>query len=65
MAKKKLSYQEAMDQLQVIVSKLESNDTNIDELSGLVSQAVDLVKSCREKLRKTEEDLDQALDEEN
>lgn len=63
MAKKKLSYQEAMDQLQVIVSKLEKNDTNIDELSGLVSQALELVKSCRQKLSKTEEDLNQALEE--
>jgi len=62
MAKKKLSYQEAMDQLQVIVSKLEKNDTNIDELSGLVSQALELVKSCRQKLSKTEEDLNQALE---
>jgi len=64
MAKKNLNYQEAMDQLQSIVQKLENDDTSIDELSGLVSEALELVKSCRSKLRKTEEGLNKALEKE-
>jgi len=63
MAKKKLNYQETMDQLQAIVKKLENDDTSIDELGGLVSEALQLVKSCRNKLKQTEEDLNQALEE--
>lgn len=62
MAKKKLTYQQAMDQLQAIVKKLENEDTGIDELSGLVSEALELVKSCRNKLRQTEDGLNQALE---
>ncbi len=52
-----------MDQLEVIVKKLENDDTTIDELGGLVAKALELVKSCRVRLKQTEEHLNQALEE--
>jgi exodeoxyribonuclease VII small subunit len=57
MSKKKPTYQEALIELENIVTKLENDHTDIDELSILTRRAAELVTYCREKLRSTEEDL--------
>lgn len=57
MAKKKLSYTEALDELETIVDKLEDDKTDIDELSKLTHRATELVNHCREKLKSTEKEL--------
>jgi exodeoxyribonuclease VII small subunit len=48
------SYQEAMDELQGILSKLESEEISVDELAVKVERASDLLKWCDERLRETE-----------
>ena len=57
MSKKSISYEEASTELQQIAEKLEKEDVNIDELSGLVKKGKELLKVCEKKLRKTEEEL--------
>ncbi len=57
MAKKKPTYKEAQAELEEIVNKLESESTDIDDLTELAKRATELVKFCREKLRATEEEL--------
>lgn len=57
MAKKKPSYKEAQAELEEIVNKLESESTDIDDLTALAKRATELLKYCREKLRSTEEEL--------
>ena len=57
MAKKKLSYTEALNELETIVDKLEDDKTDIDQLSKLTHRATELVNYCREKLRSTEKEL--------
>lgn len=54
---KKLTYDSAMKELQVIVNQLQEEAVSVDDLSNQVKRAAELVKFCREKLRSTEEEL--------
>ena len=58
-----LSYEQALRELQGIVALLQEESSNIDELSERVRRAAALVKYCREKLRSTEEVVQQLLEE--
>ena len=63
MAEKKLSYQKALDELESIVKKIEQNEPDVDELNDMVAKAVKLVKYCKSKLKSTEEQLKNNLEE--
>jgi exodeoxyribonuclease VII small subunit len=63
MAKKDLSYQKAMDELESIVKKIEQNEPDVDELNDMVVRAVELVKYCKTKLKTTEEQISNNLEE--
>ena len=52
-----LRYEEALSQLETIVSKMESNEYDIDELAVQLKTAQRLIKFCRDKLTKTEAEL--------
>lgn len=62
MAKKEISYQKALDELESIVKEIEQNEPDVDQLNDLVVRAVELVKYCKNKLRITEEKLKENLD---
>lgn len=55
------SYSEAMARLETILSQLEEGNKSVDELSDLVKEAAQLVKHCREKLKTTETDIQEAF----
>jgi len=57
-----LKYEDALKQLQDIVTKLERKEIKIDELSNSVLDAKKLVDYCREKLDKTEQDINKIID---
>jgi exodeoxyribonuclease VII small subunit len=63
MENKALSYEQAIARIEEIVSQLETGEKGMDELSDLVKEASQLVKSCKSKLRMTEEEIAKALDE--
>ncbi len=52
-----LSYEEAMAELKTIVQELQEATVSIDDLSEKSKRAAVLIKYCREKLRKTEDEL--------
>ena len=54
----KLSYEEALQELQQIVAQLQEDAVSVDELSEKVKRAAELIAYCREKLRTTEENLE-------
>lgn len=60
---KKMTYAEAMARLEEIMGKVQGGRIDIDELAGLLKEAQELVKFCREKLYKVDEDI-KALTEE-
>jgi exodeoxyribonuclease VII small subunit len=59
---KELNYQDAVNELEAIVSAIEEDDLDIDKLSEEVKRALELIQYCREKLRNTEEDIQKAFD---
>ena len=52
-----MKYEDAIKDLETIVSKMENNELDIDKLEEQLKQAQALVKQCREKLNKTDERL--------
>jgi exodeoxyribonuclease VII small subunit len=52
-----LKYEEALSQLETIVRKMESNEYDIDELAVQLKTAQQLIKFCKDKLTKTEAEL--------
>lgn len=50
-------YEEALAQLEAIVRKMEANEFDIDELSQQLKKAQQLIKFCKDKLTKTEAEL--------
>jgi exodeoxyribonuclease VII small subunit len=63
MADKNLNYQQALDELESIVKKIEQNKPDVDELNTMVVRAVELVKYCKTRLKITEEQLKNHLEE--
>jgi exodeoxyribonuclease VII small subunit len=61
MEEKKLSYKEAMREIEEIVAKLENNQLDIDELSENVKKVSELIAFCKSKLHETEEEVEKIL----
>jgi exodeoxyribonuclease VII small subunit len=60
-----LKYEEALSQLETIVHKMESNEYDIDELAIQLKTAQQLIKFCKDKLTKTEAELQEINTEAN
>jgi exodeoxyribonuclease VII small subunit len=54
MTKKVINYKEAVEELEKILSDLESERIDVDEVSLKLKRAVELIKTCQEKIAKTE-----------
>lgn len=54
-----LNYASAWAELQQILQEVQENTVGIDELAGRLERAVALIRFCREKLRHTEQALEQ------
>lgn len=59
-----MKYEEAMRQLQEIVRKMENDELDIDQMSDQLKKAQDLIKICRDKLTKTDEEIRKLLNAE-
>ena len=57
-------YEEAIRQLEDIVEKLENNELDIDEMSKQLKKAQQLIKLCKERLTKTDAEIQKMLSEE-
>jgi exodeoxyribonuclease VII small subunit len=60
---KKISYTEAIEELETIVTEIEQGEITIDTLSEKVKRASELIRICKEKLSSTEEDVNKILGE--
>lgn len=62
MAKKEQSYGEAMKELQEIMHAVENEELDVDVLMDKVKKAAELIKLCKDKLTKTNEEIQKVLD---
>lgn len=60
---KEISYTEAYQELQQIVTEMENSEINIDELDTRIKRASKLLKICKDKLFKTEKNVQDILEE--
>jgi exodeoxyribonuclease VII small subunit len=63
MAKEKINYTEAFEELQRMVAEIEEGEISVDDLSEKVSRAAQLIKICRQKLSATEDNVSRILKE--
>lgn len=61
MAKEMLKYEEAMTRLENIVADMENGNLDIDSLCEKVKTAQKLIKMCRDKLTRTDEEIRKIL----
>jgi exodeoxyribonuclease VII small subunit len=60
---KEQKYEVAFAELQAIVHKMENDELDIDQLSEQLKRAQELIKLCRDKLTKTNEEIKKILAE--
>lgn len=56
------SYTKAMQELEAIVAKLQSDSCDIDALADYTKRAAELIKFCREKLFTTDEEVKKCIE---
>ena len=56
MAKKELTYTEAMTEIEKILARLRSEELDVDGLAAEVTRATELLASCTARQRKAEEE---------
>lgn len=64
MEKKKITYKQAIEEVEQILERFNGEQMDVDELGAQVKRAADLVRLCKEKLRKAEQEVAEALKEE-
>ena len=62
MAKKSISYKDAIAEIELIVKKIENEESDVDELAGNVKRVAELIKICKEKLYKAEKEVKDIID---
>jgi exodeoxyribonuclease VII small subunit len=63
MATKKISYNDALSEIEEILQQIENNELDVDELAEKVKRVSVLLKLCKDKLQKTNEQVEQILKE--
>ena len=64
MASKKLTYSEAVAEIEQILSRLKSEQIDVDRLSAEVKRATELIAQCKARLVEVEETVKAQLSEE-
>lgn len=59
----RLSFEEAMNQLEKIVDRLEEGDVPLEEAIAIYKDGMELSKLCHDKLKNVEEQLAQIITE--
>ncbi len=60
-----MSYAEAVKEIEGVLERLGNDSIDVDELGREVKRAAELIKMCREKLRKAEEDVNSVINKES
>ncbi len=64
MAKKEISYTEAMAEIEKIMVKLRGESVDVDTLTAEVKRASELIEMCKKRLRTTEEEVRKLFNDE-
>ena len=56
-----MKYEEAIKQLETIAQKMENDEYDIDQLGEQLTKARELIKMCKDKLTKSDEEVQRLL----
>lgn len=59
--KKKETYSQAMERLEKIVSQIDNNELEIDELAVKIKEANEIIAFCNDKLTKADREVQKLL----
>ncbi|HEY9542116.1 exodeoxyribonuclease VII small subunit [Prevotella sp.] len=62
MAKEEIKYEDAVKQLELIVDQMENNELDIDEMADRLKKAQKLLKLCKDRLTKADQEIKKILD---
>ena len=62
MAKKEMTYAEAMAEIEKILARFRNEEMDVDSLAAEVKRATELIASCKARLRKAEEKVNKVLE---
>lgn len=65
MAEKEITYKAAVSEIELILGKIEEGELDVDELTENVKRVTRLLNLCKEKLQKTETEVNKILSEED
>lgn len=63
MSLKKITYNEAIAEIEEVLEKIENEELDVDELAEKVKRVSILLKICKEKLFSTNEEVEKILKE--
>ncbi len=63
MARKKITYSEAITEVEETIAMIENEELDVDHLSEKVKRISELLKICKEKLTGTEQEVEKILNE--
>ena len=61
--KEDMKYEAAFAEIQTIVRRMENDELDIDQMSEQLKRAQELIKLCKDKLTKTDEEIKKILAE--
>jgi exodeoxyribonuclease VII small subunit len=61
MAKKEVTYGEAIAEVEKILASIERSELDVDSMAGAVRRAGELLALCRQKLYDTEQEVERAM----
>lgn len=59
---KEIKYEEAVYKLETIVDKMERGELDIDSMAAQLKEAQELVKLCKQKLKRTDNEIQKLLE---
>ena len=61
MGKKEANYRQSIEEIETILAKIESGETDIDDLAAEIKHAAKLLQECKEKLFQTEQEVEKMM----
>jgi len=60
---KDIPYSKAVQELEAIITEIENDETELDQMMEKVKRAAELIRYCRQKLLRTEDEVNNVLTE--
>jgi len=61
MAQKKFSYNNSIEEIEIILNEIETKNIDIDQLTTKIKKALSLISQCKKQLQTTEDEVSKLL----